>query len=312
MIIMILTTTLNPSVDISYRLDTLKLDDVNRVADVSKTAGGKGLNVARVLKQLDEDVAATGYLGGKLGDFISEQLFKANIEDCFVNIADATRNCIAIIHEGNQTEILESGPEIQDPEITKFIEAYKVHIKKMNYVTISGSLPKGVAPEFYAELLQITDESNVPVLLDTSGKALEAALKSDSKPFLIKPNIDELAGLIGKDISSEVEIIEELNADLFADIPWIVVTLGSKGAIIKHESTFYRVAIPKVEAVNPVGSGDSVIAGFAAGFNKGLTGEALMKYGLAMGTLNAMEAKTGHIDVSKIDSMLSEMTVSVL
>lgn len=309
---MILTTTLNPSVDISYSLDSLKIDDVNRVTDVSKTAGGKGLNVARVLKQLNQDVAATGYLGGELGSFISRQLAEAQIDDCFVNIKDATRNCIAIIHDGNQTEILESGPEITSEEVTKFIAAYKKHIQKMNFVTISGSLPKGVAPEFYAELLQITNESNVPVLLDTSGQALESALQGKSKPFLIKPNIDELVDMINKDISSEAEIISELKADLFADIPWIVVTLGSKGAIIKHEHTFYRVFIPEVEAINPVGSGDSVIAGFAAGFNQGLTGEALMKYGLAMGTLNAMEAKTGHIDVSKIDSIISEMTVSVL
>lgn len=117
---MILTVTLNPSVDMSYKMDQLNLDTVNRVGDVLKTAGGKGLNVARVLKQLGEDTAATGFLGGSLGDFIRGQMVELAVQDHFVGIAGDTRNCIAIIHEGQQTEILESGPEISTAEAILF------------------------------------------------------------------------------------------------------------------------------------------------------------------------------------------------
>src|SRR5699024_8956086 len=107
---MILTITLNPSVDISYKLDRFGIDQVNRVQDVSKTAGGKGLNVTRVLHQLQEDVAASGFLGGSLGDFILKQLGNLGMRDFFTPIDGETRNCIAVIHEGKQTEILEGGP----------------------------------------------------------------------------------------------------------------------------------------------------------------------------------------------------------
>lgn len=301
---------MNPSVDISYPLEKLVLDDVNRVADVTKTAGGKGLNVARVLKQLEEDVAATGYLGGALGAFITEQLGEAEIADCFVPIQDETRNCIAIIHEGKQTEVLEGGPEISETEVAKFIEAYADHIQKMKYVTISGSLPKGMPVDFYATLVRETKEHGVPVLLDTSGAALEAALRGDSKPFLIKPNIDELSSLVGKELKQDEDIITALGDEQFTGISWVVITLGAAGALVKHDDTFYRVTIPKVDAVNPVGSGDSVIAGFASGLSKGLAAEALMKYGLTMGTLNAMEAKTGFIDVTKIDALMADILVT--
>ena len=109
---MILTVTLNPSVDISYPLETLKIDTVNRVKDVSKTAGGKGLNVTRVLYESGDKVTATGFLGGKIGEFIESELEQSPVSPAFYKISGNTRNCIAILHEGNQTEILEQGPTI--------------------------------------------------------------------------------------------------------------------------------------------------------------------------------------------------------
>ena len=103
-----------------------------------------------------------------------------------------------------------------------------------------------------------------PVLLDTSGKTLKIALEAATKPALIKPNQEELAGLLGVPAATTVEELkEQLNSPLFDGVDWVVVSLGSKGALAKHEGVFYRVNIPKVNAVNPVGSGDSTIAGLA-------------------------------------------------
>ena len=109
---MILTVTMNPSIDVSYPLNQLNIDTVNRVTNVSKTAGGKGLNVSRVLSQLDASLTATGVIGGHFGDYLTEQLDKDDISHSFSKIAGETRSCIAILHEGKQTEILESGPEV--------------------------------------------------------------------------------------------------------------------------------------------------------------------------------------------------------
>ena len=306
---MILTVTLNPSVDISYKLDQFQLDAVNRVANVSKTAGGKGLNVTRVLHQLGEDVAATGFLGGHLGNFIREKVTNLDVADHFVRTADDTRNCIAVIHEGNQTEILESGPEITTKEAAAFIEQFSSSIQRVDFVTISGSLPKGLGANFYSELLEIAAHENTPVLLDTSGKSLRLSLLSEHKPFLIKPNMEELAGLFEWEIIDENQLIKALDEPLFENVPWVVVTLGAEGALIKHENEIYRAKIPSVKVINPVGSGDSVIAGFAAGLSHQLDKEDLIKYGLAMGVLNAMEEETGSINPQNIDWCIEQISV---
>src|SRR5699024_3544112 len=139
---MILTVTLNPAVDVSYRLDRFSTDTVNRVEDVLKTAGGKGINVARVLAQLDEEVAASGFLGGSLGDFIRSEISSLGINDFFVEIAGETRNCIAIIHEGQQTELLESGPLISKSETEEFLKKFSEYVQQVEFVTVSGSLPR--------------------------------------------------------------------------------------------------------------------------------------------------------------------------
>lgn len=306
---MILTITLNPAVDISYKLGKFSLDTVNRVGDVSKTAGGKGLNVARVLHLLGEEVAASGFLGGSLGGFMRSQIEMLDIKDLFVEIAGETRNCIAIIHEGKQTEILEAGPVISDKEASVFLEEFTKSIKQVDIVTISGSLPKGLPTDFYKKTLDIANLHGARVLVDTNGALLASILKNENKPYFIKPNAEELADLLGEKTLDEVQIREALTLSLFANIPWVVVTLGADGAIIKYGDRLYRVKAPKVEAINPVGSGDSVVAGFAAGYVRGLVDEDLMKFGLSMGVLNAMEEKTGHVDVENMVWVVEQMKV---
>lgn len=307
---MILTITMNPSVDIRYPLQQLSLNTVNRAGDVSKTAGGKGLNVARVLRQLGEPTAATGFLGGRLGDFIRDEISKLNIDDYFIPIEGNTRNCIAVLHDNQQTEILESGPVIQEKEGGAFLEQLERQIKNVDIITISGSLPKGLPDHFYVDLLEIAGKNNKLVLLDVKGDLLATTLKSGRTPHLIKPNEEELTELLRIPLEDESAIMEAVkDSELLRPIPWVVITMGSKGALVKHENTFYHVTIPKVEAKNPVGSGDSVIAGFAAGLSRGYDNKELIKFGLAMGVLNAMEEKTGYINTEKIEWCTQEIKV---
>lgn len=304
--------TLNPSVDIKYTLDYFSIDEVNRVDQVIKTAGGKGLNVSRVLKQLDAEVGATGFLGGELGEFIRSELKKECIVDLFVPISGKTRNCIAVIHEGMQTEILESGPVIQDEEIEQFLSNFIKILPQVDLVTISGSLPKGVPTNFYQRIIELCSQHEKFVLLDTNEKLLDASLKGGAKPYLIKPNQEELAGFLGREINSQEDLMVALEDQAFQDIEWVVVSLGSKGAMIKHQESIYNVQIPKVEAVNPVGSGDSVIAGFASGLSRKLEKTTLMRYGIAMGILNAMEEKTGYINPANIDWCMEQIKIEKL
>ena len=304
---MILTITLNPSVDIRYTSDSFRLGIVNRVNNVSKTAGGKGLNVARVLCQLGERVAASGFLGGELGDYIRSEILNLGIKDYFIPIQDYTRNCIAIIHQGKQTEILESGPVILQSEWERFLKWFSEYIQKVKVITISGSLPKGLPDDFYEKLLH--KAQGVPVLLDTKGELLKKILETKKKPYLIKPNQDELEDLLDIQLENISQLIDSLKTPFFAGIPWIVVTLGKKGAVIKHKGIFYRVKVPVIHARNPVGSGDSVMAGFAAGILRGFMDEKLIQFSLSMGVLNAMQEKTGYIDPKKVDGCMKEIQV---
>src|SRR5699024_12667593 len=182
-----LTITLNPSVDIGYTLDAFQMDEVNRVQHASKTAGGQGLNVARVLHQLQEEVGAAGFLGGNLGNFIREAIQDLGVQDYFTSIAGDTRNCIAVIHEGKQKEILESGPVIVEEEAKRFLDQLKGLPKEVEVITMSGSLPKGLAEDFYQQTLQVLDHPHAPVVfLDTKVFLLKETLAGVCKPLLIK------------------------------------------------------------------------------------------------------------------------------
>ena len=231
---MILTLTMNPAVDIGYTVDTLKIDTVNRTKKVSKTPGGKGLNVSRVLKQLGSPVLATGLLGGHIGAFIKEKLDEVGLRNDFYPIQSETRNCIAILHEGSQTEILEAGPTITPEEQAGFLAHFENLLKEVDLITISGSLPAGMDDDLYATIIEKAAKANIPVLLDTSGKTLKIALEASTKPALIKPNQEELAGLLGVPEATTVEELkEQLNSKLFDGVDWVVVSLGSKGALAK-------------------------------------------------------------------------------
>ncbi|NQM30196.1 tagatose-6-phosphate kinase [Streptococcus suis] len=307
---MILTITLNPSVDIAYQLNQFRLDSVNRVEKVQKTAGGKGLNVTRVLKQIGEDVLATGFIGGELGNDVKNQLYQNHIKSSFVEISGETRNCIAILHEGQQTEILEQGPTIQEHEALNFIEHLRNLLSKVEVVVISGSLPKGLESDYYVKIVELCKKFGVAVVLDCSGEALKKILESKEKPTVIKPNTEELSQLIGSDVTDENQELQSvLSSQMFQGIEWIVVSLGAKGAFAKHKDKFYRVRIPKIDVVNPVGSGDSTVAGIAASLAHALPDVELLKNATILGMLNAQEEQTGYVNLEHSEELYSKIEV---
>ncbi|MDN6731438.1 MAG: hexose kinase [Atopostipes suicloacalis] len=293
---MILTITMNPSVDISYSLNPFKIDDVNRVESVSKTAGGKGLNVARVISQMNEEVKATGIMGGTVGSYISKTLKAENIKQDFLMIKKESRNCIAILHEENQTEILESGPTLEKSEGDLFLKKLSDLLNHVSIVTISGSLPKGLSPKYYQKLISLCEKKKVPVLLDTSGRTLKETISNSSKPLLIKPNETELGDLINKKISNSTDVLKKaLSHEIFNEIEYVIVSLGADGAFAKYKESFYRITIPKIKVMNPVGSGDATMAGLAIGLKQKKSIEETLKLGMTTGMLNTMEKKTSQV-----------------
>ena len=310
---MIITITLNPSIDISYRLDKFILDDVNRTSIVKKTPGGKGLNVTRVLNQLSSNVVPTGFLGGYTGEFIEEELEKLGIESKFLKVNGSTRNCIAILHEGKQTEILESGEEITKEEQDDFLKLFKDIAKDSSVITISGSMPPGIETNYYEKIIESLENENKKIILDTSGESLRnIILNSKAKPFCIKPNETEIKQIENKDINTKEELVEYLKSDIFKGIELIVITMGGEGSLVKYKNDFYNIIIPKVEVINPVGSGDSTVAGLAYGLDNNLGINEIIKYGMGCGILNAMEEKTGYINIEKLDDIMEKIIINKL
>ena len=274
---------------------------MNRVTP-EKTAGGKGLNVSRVLLQLGDDVLATGLLGGHMGAYMAELMDADGVKNDFVPIAGETRICLN----------MESGPQIAPAELEAFTAKFAELAAKADVVTLSGSLPRGVDAGYYAELVKIAEEAGAKVLLDTSGASLEAALESDAKPELVKPNLTEINGLLGTSFTTDdVDALREaLAADgRFAGIPWVVVSMGAAGSVGFHEGRAFRAKTPAIAAVNATGSGDSTIAGFAHAIAAGADDVTVLKTANTCGKLNAMDPKTGHLVMDRWDEIYNNVEV---
>lgn len=305
---MIATITLNPSVDRRYTVDSFEKGGVFRARETQQTAGGKGLNVARVVKLLGEPVTASGFLGGRNGEFIEEELDRLGIQNCFVKIKGETRSCIAILSDDqSQTEILEQGPEITREEMKGFYRQYDEILRKTDIICASGSLPGNVPVDVYKELITKARKSKVKFILDTSGEALREGIKAS--PFLIKPNKEELQAIADTEITSEEDMIRCAKKISETGIEVVVVSLGEEGAIVVNSNTLFKVRNPKVKVANPVGSGDSMIAGFAVALERGFGLREMIAFASACGIANAVERETGMIKLNNVKDIENKVVI---
>lgn len=305
---MILTITANPSVDISYELDDFKIDDVNRTSQVIKDAGGKGIHVGYVVKELGGDVVHSGFVGGALGQYIKETLKSKDQESRFINIEENTRNCIAILHNGNQTEILEKGPTISQSEKDEFINSLDKISDGCDVINISGSLPKGLDADFYKTIIKYSKEKNKFISVDTSGPTLEAIINAEVKPDLIKPNETEIGEVLGIEVNKD-NLVDVLLKEPFKDIKYIIASMGKDGAVVKIDGKIYQASVPKVEAVNPVGSGDSSLAGALFAINNGKDDIEVIKTSMTCGLLNVLNKEIAHININDFDKYYNQIKV---
>jgi tagatose-6-phosphate kinase len=305
---MILTITANPSVDISYELEEFKIDDVNRTNEVLKDAGGKGIHVGYVLNELGANIVHSGFVGGALGEYIKKTLEDKGQESRFIEIEEDTRNCIAILHEGKQTEILEKGPTISSKEEEEFLERLDEISAGCDYINISGSLPSGLDVSFYKKIIDYAKENNKFISVDTSGKTLEEIINSDIKPDLIKPNETEIADVLHARVNKN-NLPGVLLKSPFKDIKYIIVSMGKDGAIIKANDKIYEANVPLVEAINPVGSGDSSLAGALYAIDNGKDDVDIIKTSMTCGLLNVLNKEIAHINMDDFDKYYNQIKV---
>lgn len=291
---MIATITLNPAVDKTYTCARILPGQVNRMESVKNLAGGKGVNVAKVLRQYGYPVRTLGFLGGYFGKLIEEHVKRIGAESCFTAVAGETRCSVNILsQDGYVTELLEPGPEISGQEVLRFMKDYETGISDCELVVLSGSVPASVSAGIYADLIRLAKAKGKKVLLDTSGAFLRES--AGEAPFMIKPNLKELELLTDRRLRELEDIMEAALLVQGWGIPHVLVSMGVKGILYVKEGEILRAKVPKVRAVNTVGCGDSVVAAFAMGFLQQMDSRELLRYCAGISAANAATVENGVI-----------------
>ncbi|WP_044566275.1 1-phosphofructokinase [Anaerococcus provencensis] len=283
---MIYTLTLNPAIDHIVRVEKLDVGETNRMVDETFKAGGKGINVSKLLKNLGENSLCLGFVAGFTGfelERMTEDDFNLNSD--FIHVSEGLTRINTKIKAEKETEINGNGPEISKSEIEALFDQLE-QIKENDYLFLSGSIPKSMDANFYGQIMDRFKNKKVNIIVDSSGASLKESLKY--KPFVIKPNLRELEQIFDVSIDDNDDIklyakkLQEMGAKN------IIVSLGADGAYMLDENgNDYFLETPQGELVDSVGSGDSMLAGFVYSVINNNTYEDAFKFSLACGSATA-------------------------
>ena len=297
---MITTITIHPAVDKTIEINNFKVGNVNRVTSIRLDAGGKGINVSKVIKSLGGKSRAMGILSGKSGLFIKEYLDDIKIMNDFIFTEGETRTNIKVVDPINHTntDINESGPEVSQKELNKLSDKVFSNVNSEDIIILSGSVPSNVDKKIYGEWIAKAKEKGAKTILDADGELLKSGILSG--PYLIKPNIDELEGMFNKKINGISETTEVAKSLLDYGINIVAVSMGSEGALfVSKESSIYAHGL-KVKVKSTVGAGDSMVAALAFAITQDLSFEATVKLAVATGAANVMTSGTEASDIKTI------------
>ena len=300
---MIYSVTLNPSIDFIVRVKDFQLGETNRAYEDNFFAGGKGIMVSKLLKNVKTNCVNLGFLGGFTGTFIEQNLKKLNILSDFVTVNENTRVNVKLKTE-TETEINCQGPKISDNEKEEFLDKIR-KIKSDDFVILSGSVPSNLGNDFYITIIEILNKNGVKFTLDSSGETFNKSLKY--KPFLIKPNKDELKEYARREFKNNQEIVNYVRENLVDKAEHVIISLGGEGALYidKKFSLFAYPLRVKENVVNTVGAGDSVVAGFVNYMLKHNDVESAFRFAVACGTATSFSEDIGELNfIEKIYNKL--------
>lgn len=323
---MILCVSLNPAVDKMVKIHNISIGKVNRATVESVHAGGKAINVAFDLQVQGEKAMVTGFVGGRTGSMITEELKRREMGYEFIALSTETRtNMNYIDDKGNITEILEAGHLVDAESERDFITLYRRLLKKSDMVVLSGSLPIGLNDDIYKVLIEMANKANVPVALDTSGEALSKGIQSI--PFIIKPNLSELENLTNHkyDLSALDRGIEAFFASsafekvLLSDllelqnkgIVVICITFGEKGLLLMVKNKVVFCMPPEVSVINTVGSGDCVLASLIHSLQKKADIVDTARYATAVSAAHVTTMNVADIDPASVSKIMQGIQYGV-
>ncbi|MGT2828673.1 1-phosphofructokinase [Streptococcus hillyeri] len=292
---MIYTVTLNPSIDFIVRLDSVEIGAVNRMDSDDKYAGGKGINVSRILQKLGYDNTATGFIGGFTGRFVTDGLVAEGIKTNFVQVDQDTRINVKIKAD-HETEINGTGPVITEGQLVE-LETVLSQVTPDDVVVFAGSAPSNLGNQVYNRLIPLVKKAGAEVVCDFEGQTLLDSLAYE--PLLVKPNNHELEAIFGVELNGIDDIETYARQILAKGAKNVIVSMAGDGALLVTPEAAYFAKPIKGQVKNSVGAGDSMVAGFTGEFVA--TGNPLeaLKWGVACGTATAFSDDLASIDFIK-------------
>lgn len=290
---MIYTVTFSPALDYIVDLDELKVGAINRSKKEKMLAGGKGINVSFVLSNLGTKSVAMGFLGGFIGDYIQKQVQSKGIDCDFVRLNGNTRINVKI--KGMvETAINGQGPEVGEEKIEELIKKLEA-LNKEDILVISGAIPSNLPSDTYERILDRIKNQRVQLVVDTTKETLLKTLPHH--PILVKPNKEELEELFSSSISNDEDLIFYAKKLIEMGAQNVIVSLGGEGAmLVKGDGSHLKQASPKGKAINTVGAGDSLVAGFLDEYVRSRDIEKAFKRGIATGSASAFSEELATLE----------------
>ena len=300
---MINTITLNPSLDYVVKVDDFKADSLNRSSDEQIYAGGKGINVSIVLKNLGVDNTALGYVAGFTGDEILRQIKEHDVNCDFVKLKNGMSRINVKLKSTGETEINGAGPNITEEDLKSLYE--KVNkLEKGDFLVLSGSIPKSVPDDIYESIMKSLLDKEVEFIVDATKDLLLKVLKY--RPFLIKPNHHELAEMFDVILNSDEDIIKYGKKLQEMGAKNVLISMAGDGAIFLPEGgEAIKREVPKGILKNSVGAGDSMVAGFLYGYLKNNDLDEAFKLGIATGSASAFSEELATKE--EVENLLKQM-----
>lgn len=282
---MIYTVTLNPSLDYVVDVDDFELGRTNRAISERLYAGGKGINVSFVLKNLGFESTALGFSAGFTGEEIKKQIQERGITENLITVLNGQSRINIKLRGQQETEINGMGPDIEKEHIQQLLKKLSV-LSPGDYLILAGSVPMKINDTIYYDILKTLDKKGIKAVVDTTGDLLLNVLKYH--PFLIKPNIHELSELFSTEIKTKEEVVQYGLKLQDMGAQNVIVSMAGDGAVfICENGEIYKSEAPKGVVKNSVGAGDSMVAGFLAGFCETKDFAKAFKMGVCTGSASA-------------------------
>lgn len=308
---MLLTLTPNPCVDKTLFIDSYAPGMRLRSERCTYVAGGKGNNVSRVAQMLGHATRAINVVGGPVGDHVLQMLEQDDGIDCVpCRVEGMTRTITTVLEEasGRQTAFFDPGPEVRAGEVDVILRTFQEHLGDATLVTLNGTVPDPSMASLYRECIALARAAKIPVIMDAHGVAFAEGLKA--APDAIKPNLEEAAEAVGFALDDEASQWRAVDWFHAQGVALVVLSRGAEGLLISRGEERLRVIPAPIQEVNPVGSGDSLVAGLAIGMVAGWPLERIARYGAALGTANAARWEICVFDESEVEPYMDACIVT--